>query len=185
MAERETIDISFSELAKKSGLNWALVKYYFGNKQGLLLAHLEQILGPSLAQLEGLVSMDLDPESKIKMHVKAIISIYFRYPYINRLIHHLFGDPASGQAVADSINRPLARSQRAIVEQGIAAGVVKDMDPMLFYHIVLGACDHIFFGKQILRIAFGIDAIDDKLRKTYTDSLLEILMNGMLVSKSN
>ncbi len=38
MTERNSIDISLSELAKKSGINAALVKYHFGNKDGLLLA---------------------------------------------------------------------------------------------------------------------------------------------------
>ena len=42
MREGDTVDVSLSELSKQSGLNSALVKYYFGNKAGLLKALLDR-----------------------------------------------------------------------------------------------------------------------------------------------
>ncbi|MBY0392866.1 MAG: TetR/AcrR family transcriptional regulator, partial [Novosphingobium sp.] len=36
MREGDQVDISLSELSLRSGLNSALVKYYFGNKAGML-----------------------------------------------------------------------------------------------------------------------------------------------------
>jgi TetR/AcrR family transcriptional regulator len=183
MVERGSIEVSLSEIAQKSGLNSALVKYYFGGKQGLLLALLEDILGRSLRQLEGLLSMDLSAVDKFKLHVKAIINVYFRYPFVNRLIHHLFQDPKARVTVAETISKPLAETQRSLIEQGIDEGVFKATDPKLIYFIVLGACDHLFFGAHILRSAFGIDQIDDALRRSYTDTLLDLLLNGMLTNR--
>ena len=42
MREGDLVDISLSELSLRSGLNSALVKYYFGNKAGLLTALVDE-----------------------------------------------------------------------------------------------------------------------------------------------
>ena len=42
MREGDIVDISLSELSLRSGLNSALVKYYFGNKAGLMKALLDR-----------------------------------------------------------------------------------------------------------------------------------------------
>ena len=54
MAERGTTDISLSEIAARSGVNSALVKYYFGNKAGMLMALLRRRLGQGMADLQQL-----------------------------------------------------------------------------------------------------------------------------------
>lgn len=180
MTERGTIDVSLSDIAKRSGLNSALVKYYFGSKQGMMLALMEEVLGRGMAQMAGLLTMDIDPVEKLKLHIKGIITVYFRFPFINRLLHHMYLDPDLDHVVGERISIPLATLQRQLLEQCAANGLIRPIDPTMFYFIVVGACDHLFFSHQALRIAFGIDGVDDDLRRTYTSTLIELLMNGML-----
>ncbi|MET0366088.1 MAG: TetR family transcriptional regulator [Sphingobium sp.] len=180
MTERGNIDVSLSDIARHSGLNSALIKYYFGTKQGMMIALVEDVLGQALEQLDGLLAMELNPVEKLKLHVKGIINVYFRYPYINRLIHSLFEDPEAAARVAERISTPLAETQRKLVEDGIAKGLFKPVDPMLFYFIVLGACDHLFFGQHMLRSAFNIETIDEDLRTRYANTVLDLLLGGLL-----
>lgn len=180
MSERGTTDISLGDIAKQAQLNSALVKYYFGSKNGLLLACAQDVLGRSLEQMEGLVHMDLSPVEKLKLHIRGIINVYFRYPFINRLIHLLLRDPETARIVATTISQPLAETQRKLLEQGVESGLFKPVDPMHFYFILIGACDHLFFGQHTLRHAFDIDRIDDELRHSYTDTLLDLVLRGIL-----
>jgi TetR/AcrR family transcriptional regulator len=182
MTERGTVEISLSEIAERSGLNAALIKYYFGSKRGFLLALLEQVLGGGAKKMESLLAMNLDPIEKLKLHITGIINIYYRHPYINRLLHHLLEDSESALKVSEMVSKPVALSQRKLVEEGVARGLFKPIDPTLLYFIVIGACEHLFYGQQILKLAFGIERIDDKIRKSYTEALLEILLGGIVIS---
>jgi len=181
MIERGSIEVSLSDIAQRSQLNSALVKYYFGSKNGMMMAVLEDVLGRALEQMTGLITMPLPPVEKLKLHIKGIITIYFRYPFINRLIHAMFQEPDLAKQVAERINKPLANTQKQLLEQGVRDGVFKPIDPMLFYFIVLGACDHLFFGQQILLHAFGVQQIDDELRRSYTNTLLDLILGGIVV----
>lgn len=180
MTERSTVDISLSDIARYSGLNSAMVKYYFGDKQGMMLALAEDVIGRSLIRMNELVVMDVSATEKLKLHIQAIITIYFRYPFINQLIHHLSTDPETSKVVAEKISRPLVEAQRILLEQGLKADEFKPVDPMMFYFIILGACDHLFFGRHIMKLAFGVDTIDDAIRREYTRTLLDMVFGGIL-----
>ncbi|OYW69135.1 MAG: TetR family transcriptional regulator, partial [Verrucomicrobiales bacterium 32-60-5] len=59
MTERGTIDATLNEIAERSGVNSALIKYYFGNKDGLFLELLRYSIGKAIQDLEALVHMNL------------------------------------------------------------------------------------------------------------------------------
>lgn len=182
MSERNSVSISLNEIALKSGLNSALISYYFGGKAGLFKALLERDAGGTFGALERLVQSDLDATTKLRRHVSGIILTYFRHPYMNRLIGALAVDTDSDTArfISERFTRPLAEAQRMILAQGRAEGVFRDIDPMLFYFSLIGACDHLFHARHSLKYAFGIDGIDDRLRQRYTDHVCTILLDSVL-----
>ena len=183
MIETGSIDVPLSEIAARSGLNSALVKYYFGGKSGLLVALANDVLGRALIQLDDLMQMDLDPVEKIKLHIKGVITTYYRYPFVNRLLHALFLQSDTAAEVGQNICRPLANTQQQLLEQAEQAGLIRPIDPLMFFFIVLGACDHLFFGQNILKHAFSVDTIDDDLRRRYTDTLIDLILRGLLIEK--
>lgn len=182
MTERGSTDVSLSEIAQKSGLNSALVKYYFGNKEGLLIALLRKALGPAMEQLGHLTEMPLSPQDKLRIHISGMVNSYFRYPYVNRLMHQMLAENAAvcGPLIAEEFSKPVAEAQRLILEEGVKAGQFRAIDPMLFYFQIVGACDQLFYGRYQLEHVFDVYEIDEPLKRQYVEHLCGIVIKGIL-----
>jgi AcrR family transcriptional regulator len=182
MAERGTIDVSIHDIARRSGMSSALIKYHFGHKDGLLLAVLERVVGDSILRLEKLVERDIPPADKLRLHIEGVLYVYSRYPYVNRLMHYLLstGEDARMQ-VSHRIVKPLFAAQARILAEGYEKGVFRQVDPMNFYFQVIGACDHLFFGHYALRYAFDIEEICEPVRRRYVRDLVATILGGIAV----
>ncbi|WP_066712541.1 TetR family transcriptional regulator [Sphingomonas adhaesiva] len=183
MIERNSITVTFAEIAARAGLNSALIHYRFGGKDGLFRALIERDVGGTFPMLAELVAADLPAVRKLDLHIRAITQTYFDHPYINRLVAVLTQDVEGEGArfVSERVVRPLHEAQAAILAQGQAEGVFRAVDPMLFYFSLIGACDHLFQARYALKWAFAVGDIDDSLRRDYAQHVLGLLMGSLMV----
>src|ERR1700749_1226850 len=182
MIERASIEVSLSDIAQKSGVHSALVKYHFGNKDGLLLAPLARDAETEIANLEYLLAQPITPTAKLKLHIAGIIRAYHRFPYINRLIHYLLHETTA--EAADAVSRffvaPLLDFHRRLLAEGIASGEFRAVDPVLFYTSLIGACDHLFFGRAAMSRASGVGPVTDEVCNQYIKHMEALICDGML-----
>lgn len=185
MREGDIVDISLSELSLRSGLNSALVKYYFGNKAGLLKALLDRDMAAIVKSVDALIAKDdMSPEAKLRRHISKVIDTYYDYPYLNRLLMRLVreSDDAEAKRIADLYLRPLNRAYDALIREGVKQGVFRPTDAEMFYFLVTGAADRFFSARLVLRHCYDTDNLTDELRDRYKAHVMDIVMHGILVA---
>lgn len=181
LSEATTIDVSLNEISQRASVNSAMIKYYFGNKEGLLLALLERDAETAMTALKALSEMEIPAQKKLKIHINGIINAYYRSPYINRLIHYMVesGSPAASKRVAQIFIEPMIDVYRDIVAQGVREGVLKEVDPGLLYYCLVGAADHIFHAGYSVPSTLGVDRLDDGIKQKYAELVCDIYLRGL------
>ncbi len=183
MREGDVVDISLSELSLRSGLNSALVKYYFGNKAGLLMALLDRDWQAIVTSVDALVAKDgWDPEAKLRRHISKVVDTFYAVPYLNRLTMRMVreGSPTDAKRIADSYLSPMYRAYEQLIGDGVKAGAFRPVDPQLFYFTVTGAVDRFFSARLVLQHCFDTDTLTEGLRDRYREHTIDIIMAGIL-----
>ena len=181
LSERSRIDVTLSELGERSGMNTALVRYYFGNKSGMMMALTERTLNNAMAQLDKVFALDIPADEKLALHIKGTINTYFDYPFVNRLMHSLgtIDDGKYEKEIANKFARPIMEFQRKVLKEGEAQGIFRKVDPKLLSFHIAGACDYLFHNLAYLNELHGIDEVSEEIKESYGKQVSSIIIQGI------
>jgi TetR/AcrR family transcriptional regulator len=171
---------SLAEVAARAGRNIALVSYYFGGKEQMLTAILDEDEEVVLGPLRTLSASDLPAEVKLQRYISGMVVLMSRRPYLNVLIHELLrrSGPEVGEDIAARFVRPIIAFQAALLEQGRAEGVFRDVDPFAFYLHLMGGVDMLFSARATIGFGFGLKIDDLALRERFIRQAVDLVMDG-------
>ncbi|WP_422059634.1 TetR family transcriptional regulator [Sphingopyxis sp.] len=181
MIEKGVLEVSLAEISQRAGTNVALVSYYFGNREGLMIAVAEADAKRAVGDLGRLLAADISPTSKIEAHIKGLIEAYFEFPYLHRLLQKLIreGSPSASEKVGLELVKPVAEARRKIIAEGVARGEFRDVDASLVNFLIDGASAHIFSSVEARRVVLGEGDLHRPLIDRYVRTVTDFVIAGL------
>lgn len=182
MSSLGTIDVPIAEITRHADVNVALVSYHFNGREGLLVELAREDAEFALEGLQRLLAREFDPAEMLRRHIIGVVRVFYERPYLHRLLHTLLreGSRSAAEAVADFFVAPLALARRKIIQDGIEAGLFRNVEPEMIALSIDGACEHVFSSPQSRRISFGDGAMTKELSEQYAQSISELYVRGVL-----
>jgi AcrR family transcriptional regulator len=125
---------SMDAIAARTNTTRALINYYFGSKERLYIAVLEQVYG-EIREAEGKLDLDhLPPADAVRRIVEFTYHYYIRHQGFVRLV--VAENQARGRQLRKSkmmrtLNRPIIDRLARVIERGQAEGRFRaDVDPV-------------------------------------------------------
>lgn len=178
-----TADVSLQAIARHAQVTAPLAKYYFGSKEGLLLALARRDTHRALDQLHQIIASDISPERKMRMHVVGIVRAYARRPYLNGLLNLLLQDENSESAkeIRESFVAPLFEAQETLLEEGRANGSFREIDAREFYFFTVGACHYLFSTRDAIKRMIIGRPLDKEFLAGYEAMAVEMILRGLKI----
>jgi TetR/AcrR family transcriptional regulator, cholesterol catabolism regulator len=130
---------SVEDITRELGFTKGVFYYYWKNKREIVQEIHDRALEMINARLDGVIAEESSAavrlETAIRNHVEAVLE--------NRsIIAVLMGDFAFSEETLEG-RRAYGRRFQTLVEEGIAAGVVREMDPKVLTYAILGLCNSV------------------------------------------
>ncbi|MGH0032190.1 MAG: TetR/AcrR family transcriptional regulator [Myxococcota bacterium] len=182
LAERGLPRVTLRAVAKRAGVQPALVTYYFGSKRALLR---EVVLGVAARIRDDLRAEAVrpgDPSERIANVMRAMARIFVEHPYAPRLLFEqvMFAEDGTIDEFVETFARPNLESMRDLLTAGHASGQLRELDPVFFAPQLIGLNTFFYLAEPLITRLFDLDGIDRELAERFAASSAELLLHGVL-----
>jgi TetR/AcrR family transcriptional regulator len=177
-ADKGLAGVSIRELAEAAGVNSALISYYFGGKDGLYVAVLEELFSPAAKMLTAFTELSLTPPERIEYYAKAVLTVHHKSPYLMKFVHSELNNPTFAfEIIVDKyINRLYSFVEQAFIDGRAEGYFSADLVPTYAAISLAGIMNFYFLAKPIAKRLLTDDLDHDE---RYILQAVTIYLNGV------
>ena len=170
-------------VAREAGVDPSLIRYYFKNVDGLLIAAAARIsaLYAERVQRE-MEQAGPDVTARIRVRIRSMLELLAEYPYFQRLIAEniLESKDTKPREILDNMLQRGVGSYAEMLAEGAEEGKVRPVDPQLLFFAVIGLAEFQVTAASILQRRAPGGPTDSKFEKEYKEFMCDLLMGSLL-----
>jgi len=174
------------DIADAAGVNLGLLQYYFGGKEKLWRATVDDAFGELWAALDEVDELDVHDPVALETVVRVAVRFAAAHPALVRLMND--EGKRSGPRLrwlVDRHGRRLYETVAAVIGPVRARGLIADVDPIHLYYVLIGATGLIFSQAPECRRLVGVDPTTSRaMIEAHADALVRLLLGVRATSGS-
>lgn len=182
-AERGSSGVRVDSIARRADINERMLYYYFGNKDQLYLAVLEEVYG-EFNRAEHALKLDaLPPLDAVAALAHFVWDYYAEHPALIQLINNENLHEAKSMRQSTEIRQqvsPIVELLAETLKRGEVSGEIRTgIDPVNLYVTISAMGYYVMSNRHTLSIVMGRDVMADDTRKTYSAFNTQVLIDSL------
>lgn len=182
LAARPAGKLTVREVAARAGCDVALVNYYFGSKEGLLAAALEDALAELRQVLETYTRMEGTFEDQVRRMVREPILAMGERRHLPRMIIGqilLERGPQADRWIA-ALGLSQLQAVGDIVEEGIRSGAFRQVDARALVYSFSAIPAFFFLMAPVIERILGEEAVSQEAVESFADAVADLVLHGLM-----
>jgi TetR/AcrR family transcriptional regulator len=174
------------EIARAAGVDPGLIRYYFGNKDELITAAIEQIAREfrrvTVESLEA--SASKSPSHRLRAVVRALFDVMVMHPHYHQLIVDQVVNAKNPRtrSLRSGMTANFQRRLAELVAEGQAAGEFGPVDTRLLEIAMIGTCEFFSSAWPVIEEMFGSDLSRAEIIDRYGSFASEFVVKGIALA---
>jgi TetR/AcrR family transcriptional regulator len=177
-------------IARAAGVNKALLYYYFHDKESLYTAVLDRVFTGLKAGINAALDQPVSPRERLLAYAGAHFDYIAEHPEYPRLmsremmrarLEKLAPAQKNIRHLVTTYFQPVFRRVTAVIEEGIASGEFRPVNPMHFLLTIVSSIVFYFTATPVLQVVTGVDPLTPQRMAERRAAVLDFISAALFV----